>query len=99
MQDVKALVQPALDLEIAIPQPDVRWLRSRPQLTALTQTFAQVLQHIRDRPEIRRLHLFYAGPAAGAVALGRAYSPTMNPALQLYEYTRPVYQPVILLNE
>jgi hypothetical protein len=58
------------------------------------------LAAIRER-RCRRVHLYYAGPAAGAVELGRAYNPRMNPPLQLYEYrqnARRRYEPVLVVN-
>ena len=47
------------------------------------------------------MHLYYAGPAAGAIAFGRSYNPRMNPPLDVFEYrrsARPCYEPVLTLN-
>jgi hypothetical protein len=90
----------ALDIEIAAKAPSVRWLRSPAQLTELARLYEQALTRIRERG-CRRIHLYYAGPAAGAIAFGRAYNPRMNPSLELYEYShgcRPCYEPVLTLN-
>jgi hypothetical protein len=59
-----------------------------------------VLTAIRERG-CRRVHLYYAGPAPGAVQFGRAYNPRMNPELSVYEYRRgesPSYERVLVLN-
>jgi hypothetical protein len=90
----------AVDIEIAPPAPSVFWLRSPGQLTELARMYEQALARIRERG-CRRVHLYYAGPAAGAIAFGRAYNPRMNPSLELYEYAhggRPCYEPVLTLN-
>ncbi len=90
-QDIKTV---GMDLEIAVPDPSVRWLRHPDQLDQLSVLYAQALAAVRAR-KCRRLHLYYAGPAAGAVAFGRAFNPVMNPPLQLYQYSHnavPCYQ-------
>ena len=49
-----------------------------------------------------KIHLFYAGPTAGAIAIGREINPRMTPLIQLYEYNRadsPRYQKSIKLEE
>jgi hypothetical protein len=95
------LVPPAaLDLEIATPAPSVRWLRAAEQLTELARLYETALAGLRARG-CTRVHLYYAGPAAGAIAFGRAYNPRMNPPLELYEYRHdatPRYEPVFTLN-
>jgi hypothetical protein len=68
-------------------------------LTHLAHLYQQALSLVRERA-CPRVHLYYAGPAAGAIAFGRAYNPRMNPPLQLYEYRRgrsPCYEPVLSL--
>jgi len=90
-QDVKT---GGMDLEIAVADPSVRWLRHPDQLTQLSRLYADALAAVRER-KCRRLHLYYAGPAAGAVAFGRAFNPLMNPPLELYQYSHnaiPRYQ-------
>jgi len=88
------------DIEIAVPEPHKLWLRSPAQLEALSLLYERALSLARER-ECRRIHLFYAGPAPGAIAFGRVYNPSMNPPLQLYEFSAaadPPYTPVLELN-
>jgi len=88
------------EIDIRVPSPSVRWLRSRAQLIELARIYEQVLDAIRLRGS-RRIHLYYAGPSAGAIAFGRAYNPRMNPPLVVYEYNRdaaPPYRQVLILN-
>jgi hypothetical protein len=70
-------------------------------LAQLSSAFQKALRLVRERRTLRCIHLFYAGPAPGAIGFGRGYNPTMNPALALYEYRhngRPRYQRVLELN-
>jgi hypothetical protein len=90
----------AVEVEIAVAAPSVRWLRERRQLKELAGVYERALAAIRER-RCRRIHLYYAGPAAGAVELGRAYNPRMNPAVEIYEYReggRPRYESALVLN-
>jgi hypothetical protein len=99
--DAAAVAEAALDIEIAADEPSVRWLRWPDQLTELSRAYEKALEMIREHGRYGRVHLFYAGPAAGAVCFGRAYNPRMNPGLVLYEHTaggNPVYERVLTLN-
>jgi hypothetical protein len=90
-----------VEVEIATAAPSVRWLRERRQLKELARVYGQALEAIRER-RCRRIHVYYAGPAAGAVELGRAYNPRMNAPVQVYEYrenARPRYEVALALNE
>jgi hypothetical protein len=89
-----------VEIEISTAEPSVRWLRERRQLKELARVYERALAAIRER-RCRRIHLYYAGPAAGAVELGRAYNPRMNPAMEIYEYResgRPRYEAVLVVN-
>ena len=89
---------PALDIHISVERPSVRWLKRVEQLTALGVVFGQALEEIQARG-CRRVHLFYAGPACGAVLFGRLYNPNMNPPLEVYHYRRGKYEPAAVLGE
>ncbi len=90
-----------IDIEIAVPKPDVMGLRGVEQLTELGRTFRGVLQDLnRLVPECSRIHLFFAGPTGGAIVVGQAINPRMTPDVLLYEYdrkTEPHYQPALCL--
>jgi hypothetical protein len=99
--DVARVLTPAVDVEIAAEKQTVYWLRREDQLRQLAQVYERTLREIRERTVTNSIHLFYAGPTAGAVCFGQAYNPRMNPPLQLYEYRRAhrrSYEPVLLLN-
>ncbi|MGO9584678.1 MAG: SAVED domain-containing protein [Limisphaerales bacterium] len=88
-------------VDVSVAEPSVHWLKSPNQLEALgdtaTRVFASLLQHF---PNATRWHLFFAGPAPGAVKVGQQLNPTMTPPTQLYEFNRaanPRYAPSILL--
>jgi hypothetical protein len=79
----------AIEVDIAVDTPNVSWLQDPRQLTALGVTFRNVLQAIGDRtPRCSAIHLFYAGPAGGAVVIGQAFNPRMNPPMHLYQFDR-----------
>lgn len=90
-----------LDIELRVAEPDVTWLVSPDQLRALSRAFRGVLADVRRlAPNCRRLHLFYAGPTGGAIVVGQAINPRMNPPVALYEYSRhrqPRYEHVLTL--
>jgi hypothetical protein len=90
----------AIDIQISVPDPNVRWLRHPAQLTALRTVYARALSDAR-RLGAGHVHLYLAGPTASAIEFGRAYNASMNPAMELYQYsraTRPRYEAVLRLN-
>jgi hypothetical protein len=87
----------AFEIDIRVPAPSVRWLRAPSQLAELSRVYEAALAAVRAR-RCTRVHLYYAGPAPGAIALGRAYNPAMNPPLSLYEYSRHAYDRVLTIN-
>jgi hypothetical protein len=96
----EAGLRAGFEIDIRVAEPSVRWLRRREQLRELARVYGEVLAAIRGRG-CRRVHLYYAGPAPGAVEFGRAYNPRMNPELVAYEYRRgesPSYARALVLN-
>jgi hypothetical protein len=87
-----------VEVDIAVASPSVRWLRRAEQLKELALAYEQGLAAIRERG-VRRVHIYYAGPAAGAVCLGRAYNPRMNAEAVVYEYERGSYEVGVVLND
>lgn len=87
--------------EITTENPDVRWLQSPNQLSDLGDKFLDAVQRIRSAvPNYRRIHLFYAGPSAGAVVIGQRINPRMMEPVDLYQYSRqsvPQYERVLTL--
>lgn len=100
--DVRAVVgKLPIEIEVRVSRPDVAWLVSQDQLRSLTRSIRCVLSEIRRlAPNAERLHLFYAGPTGGAIVIGQAINPRMNPPVALYEYSRqlqPRYRHVLTL--
>lgn len=48
-------------------------------------------------PGADRWHVFYAGPAPGAVAVGQQLNPTTTPPVQFYEFRHPNHIPSVLI--
>ena len=76
-----------LRFDFRVPQPATSWLQHPDQITwgafEARRTFERAMQ-LCARAEI--WHIFYAGPAPLAVAIGQQLNPTMYPTIQLYEY-------------
>lgn len=88
-------------VDFRVPEPSTGWLRHPDQLTwaavEARRAFERAMQLV---PDATAWHLFYAGPAPLAVAIGQQLNPTMYPAIQLYEYRHkesPRYKPSIRL--
>lgn len=78
-----------LAIEIFVENPDVMWLQSPKQIFKLGRIFRKVLTTIRNKiPRCSRIHLFYAGPTGGAIAIGQQVNPRMNPPIGLYQYSQ-----------
>lgn len=88
--DTRAVVpSPLVELAIGIDDPDKQWLQSPEQLSHLRELYLAALKSIRRKvPCCGRLHVFYAGPAAGAFLLGQCVNPRMDPETAVYEYSR-----------
>jgi hypothetical protein len=88
--DTQAVVpNPLVELAIGIGDPDKQWLQSPEQLSHLRELYLEALKSIRRKvPGCGRLHVFYAGPAAGAFLLGQCVNPRMDPEIAVYEYSR-----------
>jgi hypothetical protein len=99
------LIEAAAPLEFRVdfrvPESSTGWLRHPDQLTwAALEARRAFERAIQLAPNAAEWHLFYAGPAPLAVAIGQQINPTMYPAIQLYEYRykeSPRYKPSIRL--
>lgn len=88
-------------IHLRIPSPNTGWLQHQEQLKELAISARKVFEScIEKYPHATKWHIFYAGPAPGAVIVGQQVNPTMCPPVQLYEYRHkatPSYQPSIIL--
>jgi hypothetical protein len=89
-------------VDFRVPQPSTAWLHHPDQLTwAALEARRAFERAVHLAPDAAEWHLFYAGPAPLAVAIGQLLNPTMYPpAIQLYEYRHkesPRYKPSIRL--
>ena len=89
-------------VDFRVPQPSTGWLQHPDQLTwAALEARRAFERAIQLAPDAAEWHIFYAGPAPLAVAIGQQLNPTMYPAIQLYEYRHkisPRYKPSIRLD-
>lgn len=88
-------------IEVFAENPSEDWLQSERQVIELGKKFRQIMTKLRKHaPNLEKIHLFYAGPTPGAIAIGRQINPRMNPLVQLYEFDRnqtPNYKQSIAL--
>jgi hypothetical protein len=88
-------------VDFRVPEPNTGWLRHPGQMTWAAQDARNAFERtMKLLPNAKTWHLFYAGPAPLAVAIGQQLNPTMYPAVQLYEYRHkevPRYKPSIRL--
>lgn len=88
-------------VRISVPIPSSDWLKQEQQLRHLGAIARRTFERMTaDFPVATRWHLFYAGPAPGAVVIGQQLNPTLTPQVQLYEYQRgaePEHQPSLVL--
>jgi hypothetical protein len=88
-------------VDIGVDIPSTTWLQHPEQMMrAVAATRGAFEGAMRLYPRASRWHLFYAGPAPLAIAIGQQINPTMYPPVQLYEYRHkevPRYRPSILL--
>jgi hypothetical protein len=76
-------------VDVTIATPSVHWLVSPDQLESLGNVAGDVFASLLARlPNASRWHIFFAGPAPGAVKVGQQINPTMAPPIQLYEFNR-----------
>jgi hypothetical protein len=74
-------------IDFRVPRPSTAWLQHPDQIKWLASEARQAFERaVQLYPNATVWHLFYAGPAPIAVALGQQMNPTMCPQIQLYEY-------------
>jgi hypothetical protein len=85
-------------VSLSVPTPRTSWLQSPRHLVELARTAREIFEDVlANSPEAGRWHVFYAGPAPGAVAVGQQLNPTMTPPVQLYEFRYPNHIPSVLI--
>ena len=85
-------------VSVSVPTPRTSWLQSPRQLVDLARTAREIFEDVMgNSPGAGRWHVFYAGPAPGAVAVGQQLNPTMTPPIQLYEFRHPGHIPSVLI--
>jgi hypothetical protein len=86
-------------ISVSVPTPRTSWLQSPRRLVDLARTAREIFEDVMaNSPGAGRWHVFYAGPAPGAVAVGQQLNPTMTPPVQLYEFRHPGHIPSVLID-
>jgi hypothetical protein len=88
-------------VDFRVLQPSTAWLQHPDQLKWVALEARRAFERaVQLAPDATKWHIFYAGPAPLAIAIGQQINPTMCPAVQLYEYRHkesPRYKPSIRL--
>jgi hypothetical protein len=88
-------------VDFRITEPNTGWLLHPDQLSWAAQVARRAFERAMQLlPNAKTWHIFYAGPAPLAVAIGQQLNPTMYPRTQLYEYRHkeiPRYRQSIVL--
>jgi hypothetical protein len=89
-EDVAAVVpNPLASIHLRLHEPRLDAVTTLEQVDHYAGAFRRVLDKIHKcLPGAERLHVFYAGPVALALNLGRHISPTVDPLVLVYNYTR-----------
>jgi hypothetical protein len=89
---LKAVGENTILYHIEVERPSTSWLQTNRQLIDLGNKARDLFETaLADHPDASRWHLFYAGPAPGAVTIGQQLNPTMIPQISLYEYQHPAH--------
>ncbi len=79
--------QPALEVDLSVPNPERGVVRSEEQVREYGRTFRQVLDLIAQRcPAVQQIHIFYAGPVALAFHVGQQISENIHPAVTVWNF-------------
>lgn len=100
-ESVMEVSKPQAIVSVSVPEVTTAWLQHPDQLVSLGQFARKVFEKcLGNFPRAKTWHIFYAGPAPGAVLIGQQINPTMSPKIQLYEYQQgrtPAYEASVLL--
>jgi len=76
-------------VNFTVPKCSTGWLRHRRQLAQLGQIARQEFESaVENFPSAKNWHIFYCGPAPGAVVVGQQLNRTMSASVRLYEFQR-----------
>ena len=74
-------------ITISTDNPDRTWLKYKEQLLEFQIKYTRLIDTIVQLyPALRKIHLFYAGPAPMAFTIGSYINPTIHPEFILYNY-------------
>jgi hypothetical protein len=74
-------------IDFRVPHPSTGWLQHPEQVKLAAFEARRAFERaVQVYPRAETWHMFFAGPAPIAVAVGQQLNPTMCPPVQLYEY-------------
>ena len=87
-KDIAEIVpKPSNLIHLFLGQPKIDSVRYKNQLEQYASCFRDALDSIHNNlPNVKRIHLFYAGPVPLAFKCGQLISPTIHPKVLIYNY-------------
>ncbi len=74
-------------VSISVDKPDRSWLKYKEQLLEFQAKYMSLIDTIAKLyTNLKKIHLFYAGPTPMAFIIGSYVNPTIHPLLILYNY-------------
>ncbi len=76
-------------LKIYVDNPDRNWLQYKEQIQEFQKKYTKLIDRIVQKyRNLKKLHLFYAGPTAIGFIIGSFINPTIHPQFILYNFYR-----------
>ncbi len=74
-------------ITISVDKPDRTWLKYKEQLLEFKSKYTRLIDTIvQQYSNLKKIHLFYAGPTPMAFIIGSYITPTIHPEFILYNY-------------
>jgi len=84
---IKAIGKDIKIIKISVNNPNRTWLKFREQLLEFQNIYMSLLDKVvQVYPNLKKMHIFYAGPTPMAFIIGSHINPTIHPQLILYNY-------------
>jgi len=84
---VDIVPKPCKSIHLFLNQPKIDSILYKNQLEQYASCFRDALDSIHNNhPNVKRIHLFYAGPVPLAFKCGQLISPTIHPKILIYNY-------------
>ena len=99
---IEALGHSIKIVKIKVNKPDRTWLKYKEQIVDFQKKYITLIDTLVQQYEnLKKIHVFYAGPTPIAFIIGNTINPTIHPQFSLYNYhakDNPKYSKAFELN-